>query len=244
MIRKVNAHLQQPRQRLFKILEGVTSSKSDEEQDWCAAELVFALEVLEGRLHLTRRLDSNTWPLLEKEWLSDVKRTKAYLLWEDRGDDPDRHRRDYDDACAALRGRLVDERAKAPVHDFDVVEKYLRERFLSQDRFDERKPAARELLERKAQRISRTSPDQDSFGDWCHACEYARMFYDNILPAVHKKDQDATLAVLKAFQFSRAPENRYLIIDCFEAAIAIYFLDAGTIRGIWDGAILPESLTL
>lgn len=246
MIRKVNAHLRQPRQRLYKILESVTSDKSDEVQDWCAAELVFALEVLEGRLHLTRRLGPEAWPQLEKMWLSDVKRTKAYLLWEERGEDaPDRHRSDYENACAILRRRLVDEEAKAPAHDFDAVERYLRERFLSsRDQFDENKPAARQLLNQKAQRISETSPDRDPDGDWYNACEYSRMFYDHILPAVRKKDQDATLSVLQAFQFSRAPENRYLIIDCFEAGLAIYFLDAGVIREIWDEAILPESLTL
>jgi hypothetical protein len=34
----------------------------------------------------------------------------------------------------------------------------------------------------------------------------------------------------------RAPENRYLIVNCFEAAVAIYFLAPETVERIWAKA--------
>jgi len=42
--------------------------------------------------------------------------------------------------------------------------------------------------------------------------------------------------VLKAFQFSKHPDNRFLIVNCFEAAIAIYFLDPNIINELWTNA--------
>ena len=58
------------------------------------------------------------------------------------------------------------------------------------------------------------------------------MFYENIIPAVTMKDVDSAAMVLNAFGFSK--ENRYLIINALEAAIAIYFLDADVIRELLD----------
>jgi hypothetical protein len=39
--------------------------------------------------------------------------------------------------------------------------------------------------------------------------------------------------VLKAFQFSRAPENSWCIIDAFEVALVTYFVNAESIRLLW-----------
>jgi hypothetical protein len=75
---------------------------------------------------------------------------------------------------------------------------------------------------------------KDADQDWCHACDYTEMFYSNILQAVKTQDEESTLITLKAFQYSKAPEHRYLIISCLEAAIAIYFLNAAIIRKLWE----------
>jgi len=48
--------------------------------------------------------------------------------------------------------------------------------------------------------------------------------------------EESSLIVLKAFQYSKAPDHRYLIINCFEAALAIYFLDPEIVKGIWKVA--------
>ena len=59
-----------------------------------------------------------------------------------------------------------------------------------------------------------------------------KMFYEHIIPAVLQNDEESVLTVLKAFQFSN--ENSYnLIINCFEAALPIYFLNPGIVEKLW-----------
>src|SRR5271157_4121103 len=73
---------------------------------------------------------------------------------------------------------------------------------------------------------------------------YVRLFYENIIPAVVEKDRLSVLRVLKAFQYSKAPENCWRVINCFEAALAIYFLDREIIESLWadsEADALPDS---
>src|SRR5271157_1312663 len=73
---------------------------------------------------------------------------------------------------------------------------------------------------------------------------YVRLFYENIIPAVVEKDRLSVLRVLKAFQYSKAPENCWWVINCFEAALAIYFLDRRIIESLWEdskGDLVPAS---
>ncbi len=63
---------------------------------------------------------------------------------------------------------------------------------------------------------------------------YVEMFYENIIPAVTEQDNDSILMVLKTFHFSEADEHRYHIISCFEATLAIYFLNPGEIVSLWE----------
>jgi hypothetical protein len=95
----------------------------------------------------------------------------------------------------------------------------------------------------KAERVYACNriPHQDK-KNWTIAETYARGFYENIIPAVTQGRPDSTLAVLKAFQFSK--ENRYLIINCFEVALAISFLDAEIVQEIWDQGLLVRDSTL
>jgi len=234
--RKLSKEVKKPPRAFFKYLERTDSTPEEVLDDYFHAELIFALEVLEGSIHL-RRLGPKSYGRLEQQWLSDVKRTKAYLLWEEQ--EPERRHPDdyYFEACRNLRSGLIKEGLKASAQDFSALEEYLKSRYLDESgRFDPGKPDAHALLRRKAHRIYEVGSGAGADIDWSHACDYAWLYYDNIIPAVKKQDEASTLAVLKAFEFSRAPENRYLIINCFEAALAIYFLGPDAVRAIWERA--------
>jgi hypothetical protein len=246
-LRKMNAMLKapaaEPQVSFTSPFDGIRSSYAEITEDWLGAALIFALKVLEGEIHLTRRLQPASYWRLEDIWLSEVKRTKAFLNWErnliqklpeSRQWSPDDY---YFEACRRLRKRLADEEHKARAADFALVREYIRDRYLDNDgNFSPGTDKSEKLLRAKAQQIFEVTGGQGAGADWHHACTYSRMFYENIITAVEAKDEESTLVVLKAFQYSKAPEHRYLIINCFEAAVALYFLDAEIIRGLWEAA--------
>lgn len=246
-LRKMNAMLKQsaaePHISFTSPFDRISSSYEERTEDWLSATLIFALKVLEGEIHLTRSLQPASYWRLENIWLSEVKRTKAFLNWErgliqrmpeSRNWSPDDY---YFEACRRLRKRLADEEHKARAADFALVREYMRNRYLDdKGNFSSGRDESEKLLRAKAQQIFEVTGGQGADADWHHACTYSRMFYENIILAVEAKDQESTLVVLKAFQYSKAPENRYLIINCFEAAVALYFLDAEIVRGLWEEA--------
>jgi hypothetical protein len=90
------------------------------------------------------------------------------------------------------------------------------------------------LIEKKAYRIFETTGSTNSYTNWIHAETYVKMFYENIIPAVETKNREKILRVIKAFQYSKL--NRFLIINCFETALGIYFLDPNVIQSLWDAS--------
>jgi hypothetical protein len=246
-VRKLYALLRRPDQSIEGLFGMLPSTDLEMVQDWITAALIFAMEVLAGEIHLTRTLRPRSYGNLEGEWLSDVKRTKAYLMWERCVLEQQRDRQAwspddfYFEVCKQLRERLAPGKDKAEPVDFAPIRDYLREHYLDAvDKLAPHREDSDRLLRAKAHQIFAAGAGQGADADWYHACAYARMFYDNIIPAVEAKSQEeraeTTLLVLKAFQYSKAPENRYLIINCFEAAVAIYFLDAEIVQRIWDEA--------
>jgi hypothetical protein len=234
--RKLRKVIDRPIRALFRYAQRTRSSTPEEDhEDWIHGERIFALEVLEGNIHL-RRLDPRSYHRLEMQWLSEVKRTKAYLLWEpDEGSPALRHSDDYYfAACEELREALVSQELKAAVERFGPFEEYLVTHYLdAAGKLDPAKADTNAMLARKAYRIYDVTGEQNPETNWHHACVYAHMYYDNVLQAVNAHDPESTLGVLEAFQYSRAAGNRYLIINCFEAAIALYFLDPRVIKDLW-----------
>ncbi len=66
-----------------------------------------------------------------------------------------------------------------------------------------------------------------------YAETYVRMFYQNISRAIEKSDIETVEMVLKSFEYSNKRENRFDIVNCFETALVIYFLDPEIIKTIW-----------
>jgi hypothetical protein len=220
---------------LEKLLPG---TPEDADQDRREAGIVFAASVLEGDVHLARQVGPDSYYRLEQIWLSDVKKAKAFFIWERRDPslDSDYDKSYYYAACEEVRQMLVNRTIKGTLEEFEDAKYYIEQQYLDDEgKLDPRKPSAHALLGRKAGRVWQGG-GENPLADWLVAETYSQMFYENIIPAVTAGDLESTLKVLKAFQYSKAPENRYLIINCFEVALAIYFLDGDTIEQIWTSS--------
>ncbi|MDQ3848020.1 MAG: hypothetical protein M3261_03595 [Thermoproteota archaeon] len=200
-------------------------------KDWEDACAFACLKIIEGEIDFTQ-IEPASYPLLEDTWLRDVKRLKAYYIWksEDTGDSE----KNYFKASNEIR-RLLLWQERAPIQEFKKVKDYLEEHYLTEvddEKLDENKPATNMLISRKARRIWEIRGDLDQIANWFRAKLYTTMFYENIIGAVVNDDKQKTLAILRAFEFSKSPANRYLIINGFETAIAISFLNKDIIHEV------------
>jgi hypothetical protein len=211
------------------------AQKNDALADWHTAEVFFASEVIMGRFNLASRISPKSYKRLENIWLREVKRLMAFFKWRKDGfvfSDPDKY---YFDACNHIRDMLIDKTIKARLSEFDEVKNYIQEHYLGEGHRHlpkERTPELNRLIERKSYQIYETTGSTDSHRNWMQAETYVKMFYENIIPAVVESDKDKRIhRVLKAFQYSKM--NGFSIINCFETAIAIYFLDREIIDSLW-----------
>lgn len=209
---------------------------TDKNNDWHTAEVFFASEVLEGKFNFASRISHESYWRLENIWLKEVKSLMAYFRWVSRKENYiSKHDQDYFEACNHIRDMLVNRDIKARGSEFAAVKNFIQEHYLGND--GKHLPEVRghklnDLIEKKAHQIYETTGSTDQDRNWVHAETYVRMFYENIIPAVVGSDEERVLRVLKAFQFSKL--NRFIIINCFETALAIYFLDPQVIQSLWD----------
>lgn len=207
------------------------SHESDMVNDWVDACAHVATIIMEGHVDFAL-IDTESYGILEDIWFKRVKQGKAYQIWrrEDQGSpEKNYHRASQDFRHLLLTGE------KADPEDFQRVREYLETRYLTRNHtLDLEKKATRELIEKKAFRIWRSRgavPNDDSEANRARARLYASMYYENIIDAADGSEE-ATSMVLRAFEFSKCQENRYLIINSFETAIAIYFLDRKVIAKV------------
>jgi hypothetical protein len=198
------------------------------------AEVYFASEVLSAEISFPHELSPDSYPRLEHIWLEEVKTIRAYHIWEERGRiwDPLQEKSDYFLESERLIQLLGNPSIKVPPNVFapiaDYIEYYARIRLL-----DEPEYQVRNLVARKAQRVASTVcwlRDEEIFG---HVVNYVKDFYGNIIPAIIDKEEKAIEAVLRAFVRSQTHGSQRPIINCFEAAIAIFFLDATAVQHLW-----------
>lgn len=224
------------------------STAEEKNTDREQAEIRFADEVLEGRISLATNVPTAGYALLADCWLNTVKRHRAYFLWRqhEASENSWDEKRYYYRVCEYLRQRLVDRSIKAQPEQFGKIGDFLEASYLTNGRLDREKDKTRALLGAKAGRIwLRTGARQQTVAeqsrDWHDAEVYSRLFYDNIIGAVEDRDSDKILAVLKALQFTPDFHTGHYVINCFEAAIALYFLDAEIINEHWKRAERTEA---
>jgi len=220
--------------------------------DWYNANCHITSEILKGNIKFTEHIEPSSYHRLEETWLHDVKKFNAYLIWKKRADAGlewlANDISDYFQVANEIRNKLTLSTIKASTKDFKNIEIYLKTHYLTDDgNIDLTKSDVHRLISRKAERIWEVTQGKfDKEVNWFLAETYVRMFYENIIFSVMKNEQGnesvttcCSLArILKAFQFSKHPDNRFLIINCFEAAIAIYFLNPDFIKELWQ---YPES---
>jgi hypothetical protein len=230
-MRRINRLFREHSQRL-QDLRNIPSTAEDMLDDWLEACAFAALQIFEGEAIDFSQVEPASYPLLEDVWLKRIKRLKAYYIWKAGASGDADH--NYHLASEAIRKLLLD-RPRADLRDFQKVAAYLKEHYLADgrtDRLDATKPGTLRLLMQKAERIWRTTGVADPDVNWCRARLYAAMYYENIIGAVQDGDPRKTLAILRAFQFSKGAPNRYLIINGFETAVAISFLDKDIVREV------------
>lgn len=230
-----------------KLLTGRRSSPEEMIDDYNNAQALFALDVISGKINFPSRIGPDCYPILQQTWLKEAKSVLAYLLWLDRVDDRliSDPLDDYFRAVWSIRNLLVNEGIKAKRQEFDIVKGYLDRRYLANGFLDYgKREEARTLVQIKARRVYDVTRNADAEGNWLAAERFTKLFYENITPAAVESNKEATLNVLKAFQFSKAPEHQYWIITSFEAILAIYFLDVSLVRQLWDESAakgIPEA---
>ena len=199
------------------------SSTEDMLNDYLDGRAMVCLMVLEDEMPFIR-LDPESYNHLEGAWLRRVKQMKAYYIWKN-------HKRigsaldDFFKAGQEIRNWLL-HRPRSKLIHFDRIRGYIQREYLADNgMLDETKPGAFNLIKTKAHRIWQTTNQPDPKLNWYRAKLYVTMYYENIVGAVLENDERKTATILKAFEFSKSEENGYLIINAFEAVIAIDFLN-------------------
>ena len=218
--------------------------QSLDETDKRRAEIFLANDILDGTIDFAHRISSRSYSRLEKIWMSEVRDLLAYLECVAQGADlfDPNTMQHYFRACDDFAKRIKAFEFKAPTSDFGEAKRYLEAKYV---KFENGHYKLKESLSKgdeysifhaKSQRIRQEKGkwDHDRFWDdklnWHNAEKYIRQYYENIIPAVVDKYENCAREVIRAFDFSmRGP---YRIINAFEMALVIYFVDKDTLKNI------------
>ena len=216
------------------VLDKVPSSDEEMKRDWHNATVFMATNVLTATLRLSD-LDVKCFPCIESVWLSECKETIAYFAWFEAREevgvwcDPHVKQNHYFEACTKIRKLVVEHRSKDRLENFVPIRDYICCNYLDEFRRVNGEHSD-ELIHTKVNRlVSRATPQIAAIT----AAEYTKKFYENIISAVEDSDRESCATVLHALQHGGTWAGFPDIINCFEAAVAISFLDAALIHDLW-----------
>lgn len=199
------------------------------------AKIIFALKVIDGLFYKFVDLE---FKYLESVWLLEIKQLKAYFIWNFNNQRSDLD--NYHKGCDDIRNKLLNG-DRTDLKYFSPVEKYIRDHYLNaKDQLDTNSDYVKGQISMKAYLIYEITKRENEKNNWYIAELYTKMFYENIISAVKKSDNESTIKILKALQFDKSRDNCYSVITAFETAIAIHFLDKTLLRIIlkkWDHGI-------
>ncbi len=231
---------------LDQFIQEVPSTDAERALDERNAKLLFGCGILDGTIDLANQTSWSLYALLEDLWLDDIKQLPAYFNWENKGGgwDPERAENNYYQACEYFRLGLADKpEIKRSEKVFGGVRAYLDDHYLRAGKLDPNKSLAKTMMEKKAYRIMAATGQTDPDKNWVSAEKYAKLFYDNIIPAVQENPEKVQM-VLEALDLSEASKTRFLIINCFEAAVAICFLNPNLVKQQWEAGKPLKEKTL
>lgn len=212
----------------------VPSNDEEMKRDWHNATVFMATNVLTATLRLSD-LEVECYPCIESVWLGECKENIAYFAWfEGREEvgfwcDLNVRQNHYFEACARIHNLLVERRSKDRLENFAPIRDYICCNYLDEFRRVNGEHSD-ELIQAKAKRlVSQATPQIADLA----AAEYTKKFYENIISAVEDSDRESCATVLLALQHGGTWPDFPDIINCFEAAVAISFLDAALIHDLW-----------
>ncbi|MBZ5520685.1 MAG: hypothetical protein LAP21_00365 [Acidobacteriia bacterium] len=219
--------------------------RQNEQEDWAQAELSLASEVLDGKFDLVRSLTPESYPRLEGSngtiWLEKVKKLKAFLNWKARGEGwgAEAATADYFKACDEMMVRLLDAGGKAAQSEFRAFQTYVEKHFLAADgTLDLSKERTRTWIAAKAKALQE-SPLGQGLRESLEAQRQMKKYYENITRAVmgagQRSDKSARL-VVEALGLVPDFSHCAAMVNCFEMALPIYFLDPGKITRAMNAA--------
>jgi hypothetical protein len=206
-------------------------------RDWHNATVFMATTALMATVLRLSDLEEKCYPCIEGVWLGECKENIAYFLWMDARDEVgvwcDLHvqQNHYFEACARIRNLLVERRSKDRLENFGPIRDYICGNYLDEYQRIDNGEHSDKLIQAKAGRL--VSPHVAPKIAALTATEYTKKFYENIISAVEDSDRESCATVLHALQHGGTWAGFPDIINCFEAAVAISFLDAALIHDLW-----------
>lgn len=224
---KDRAILKESQKRAEEILRENPSTGMEQDEDWILANVYLASDVLDRSPELTS-LPPSAYEQLEKCWLEDIKRLRAYLRWTQRGAGSNEglSTDDWQGSCDDVWALIVRGGAKLPISMFDPVRHYLMAMYLPEGRMDEEK--LKPAIAAKATRLWQEGSADDVL-NWVTAEGYVRQFYGNILAAV-EGDAGACRQVAVAVDVCDDAPGQPKIINAFEAAVTAGFVEISATR--------------
>jgi hypothetical protein len=217
-----------------------------EQEDWEQAELSLASEVLDGKFDLVRSLTPESYSRLEggngTMWLEKVKQFRAYLNWKARGEGwgEAAATADYLKACGAIMDDLLNAGRKAAQAEFLPFQGYIEKHFLTPDgTLDLKKNRTQIWIAAKAEVLEKSTQGQSVHDCLTQAQQQMKKYYENIARAVmgagEKSERSARLV---AEALGLLPEFSYCssMVNCFEMALPVYFLDPEKVRAAMTAA--------
>jgi hypothetical protein len=207
------------------------STDKEKESDWQEAEATFSLNVLKRLISFTQ-LSPESYLHLENTWIRKAKEILGYYYW--LSGSTFGHYIDFMHAGEEIRKWLLN-RDQLEIKDFATVKYYLSTRYLKSDlSLNDESDYTIELIGKKAHRIWEINKNSNKEINWYRAKLYVKLFYENIIEAIVEKDKNKIAKILEAFEFSKAQENGFLIINTFEVALAVEFIDKNVLAELID----------
>ncbi|PTX94372.1 hypothetical protein [Opitutus sp. ER46] len=207
-----------------------------QDEDWARAETRLAWDVIHREIDLVHDLRADSYWRIEgkdgRMWLSRVVELGAYLIWEGkgRGWGTEQAVSDYQAAEGVLWRLINDHSHKAARLSFEPVSAYLHERYIdpATGKIRADGPMA-DWIQVKTERLmaKRHYTDRDIAAQKVIQC--VEGFYEHIAPAVLGGSEASAIKVQEALGLRFGFEENREVTNCFEFAVAVYFLNGPTV---------------
>ncbi len=114
------------------IAQQASNNEMDVERANQSAKILFASEVLEGKINFSRISSESYWRL-EEIWVQQVKTLRAYFNWLESGSRFYDHNKHFFEVTNYIRGKLVDKEIKARPSGFKETKNYIQSRYLDEN---------------------------------------------------------------------------------------------------------------